>query len=187
MLGTPRLLTFALRAIVLIMLISILWVSVARPYDEALVFLAQPLVPDSISMKALGSHIIIDDSRLSLPLSIDGLTLHFGLILMAALVLAAVGIGVAPRLGWLAAMGAGAFLMHVIGVALIARGLTWASVADSPDDSRRLVLSAFAVFWGLIPALIGGLWCFMYWLPRVSNASQNGQQAENAPDVSASS
>ena len=187
MLGTPRLLTFALRAIVLIVLISILWVSVARPYDEALVFLAQPLVPDSISMKALGSHIIIDDSRLSFPLSIDGLTLHFGLILMAALVLAAVGIGIAPRLGWLTAMGVGAFLLHVIGVALIARGLTWASVADSPDDSRRLVLSAFAVFWGLIPALIGGLWCFAYWLPRVSNASQNGQQTENAPDVSASS
>ena len=87
MLGTPRLLTFALRAIVLIVLISILWISVARPYNEALVFLAQPLIPDSVSMKALGSHIIIDDSRLSSPLSIDGLTLHFGLILMAALVL----------------------------------------------------------------------------------------------------
>ena len=187
MLGTPRLLTFALRAIVLVVLISILWISVARPYDEALVFLAQTLVPDSVSMKALGSHIIIDDSRLSFPLSIDGLTLHFGLIFMAALVLAAVGIGVAPRLGWLAAMGAGAFLLHVIGVALIARGVTWASAADSPDESRRLVLSAFAVFWGLIPALIGGLWCFVYWMPRVSSASQKGQQSRPPPDASAPS
>ena len=78
--------------------------------------------------------------------------------------------------------------MHVIGVALIARGLTWASVADSPDDSRRLVLSAFAVFWGLIPALIGGLWCFIYWMPRVSNTSENGRQAlPPSSDVSASS
>ena len=85
--------------------------------------------------------------------------------------LSAVGIGVMPRLGWLLAMGAGAFLIHVVGVALLARGVLWAAEPNSSQDAGQLVFSSFAVFWGLIPALIGGMWCIIYWRPHVAGRS----------------
>ena len=95
-------------------------------------------------------------------------TLVFGGVgLLCVVVLAAVGIGVLPRLAWLAVMVVGSFLVHVAGVALLGRGLIWAAGTDSPDGPARLVLSLFAVYWGLLPPVVGGLWCFAYWLPRV--------------------
>ena len=111
---------------------------------------------------------------------------------MAVLVLAAVGIGVTARVGWLLGMGVGAFLLHAIGVALLARGVGWTLIDPSAEGSGTLVFGLFAVFWGLVPALIGGAWCFMYWLPRASgkgtrpvpsqnrSASPPGQQAPTA-------
>jgi hypothetical protein len=168
LLGTARLLTFSVRALILLLLISMLWISLAERYNQALVAVAQALLPDGLSLKALGSHILIDYSEQAAPVSVDGLTLHYGLILLAVLVLAAVGIGVLPRVGWLLAMGAGAFLLHVIGVAMLARGVAWAAGDASAGRSGALVFSLFAVLWGLLPAVFGGAWCFMYWLPRAA-------------------
>ena len=102
-------------------------------------------------------------------MSINGLVLHYGLIFLVVLVLAAVGIGVSARLRWLVAMVAGAFLTHVLGIAMLAWGLDWASDAGSAGASGSLVFSLFAIFWGLLPAVVGGLWCFMYWRRGILN------------------
>ncbi len=169
MLGTARLLTFAFRAFVLLLLISLLWATIAKPYNQALVSVAGPLLSDKISVKVLGKHIVIAGSESSSPVSIDGYTLHFGLILMVVLVLAAVGIGAVPRISWLLALAMGVFLLHVVGVALLARGVAWISDASSSENSGRLVFSMFAVFWGVLPVAIGGTWCFLYWIPRISH------------------
>ncbi|MCI0438847.1 MAG: hypothetical protein L0177_06910 [Chloroflexi bacterium] len=163
MLGTPRLLTFAFRALALVLIASMLWVFVARQYNAALVFLADAIAPGDASLKALGTRILIETSERGAPLSIDGFTLHYGLIMMAALVLAAVGVGVAARVRWLAAMCAGAFAAHVAGVALLASGVAW---AGEDASSARLVFSVFAVFWGLLPAVAGGAWCWACWARR---------------------
>ena len=145
-----------------------LWLTVADRYNEALVALAGTLLPGDLLLNAVGSHILIEHARSSSPISIDGFTLHYGLILLATLVLAAVGIGFVARMGWLLGMGAGVFLIHVIGVALLARGVGWAAAGGSAESSGTLVFSLFVVFWGLTPAAIGAAWCFMYWLPRAS-------------------
>lgn len=178
MLGTSRLLTFAFRALVLLLLIPILWISVAERYNEALVALAAVLLPDGLSLDALGSHILIEDVRLAKPVSIEGFTLHYGLVLLAVLVLAAVGVSPKARVGWLVGMGAGVFVLHIVGVALLARGVAWASVSDSAESSGDLVFSLFAIFWGLLPALIGGAWAFLYWLPRASAQAQSAPSAQ---------
>ena len=96
MLGTARPLTFLFRALVLLIAVSILWVNVAEQYNEVLVSLADRLLPKEISTKALGSSV-----------SIDGLALHYGLILLVVLVLASVGLGVVSRAKWLLILGAG--------------------------------------------------------------------------------
>ena len=118
-----------------------------------------------------GSHILIEHPNLDSPLSIEGLTLHFGLVLLAVLVLAAVGIGAVARVCWLIGMEAGAFVAHVIGVVLLARGVAWAAGSTSPESSSTLVFSLFAVFWGLLPPVVGGAWCFLYWPPRARAAA----------------
>ena len=171
MLGSARLLTFALRAVVLILLISILWIGLAHRYNEALVSPANTLLPEGVSVQVAGTHLIFEGPGLVPAVSIDGLTLHFGLILTAVLVLAAVGLGIGPRLAWLLGLGAVAYLINVLGVVLLARGLVWAAGTESPGESGKIVFSLFAVFWGLIPAVIGGLWCFLYWIPKVSEIS----------------
>ena len=158
MLGTARPLTFLFRALVLLIAVSILWVNVAEQYNEVLVSLADRLLPKEISTKALGSSV-----------SIDGLALHYGLILLVVLVLASVGLGVVSRAKWLLILGAGSLALHVVGVALLGRGLAWAASARSPEGAGEIVYSLFAVFWGLLPAVIGGLWCYMYWVPRASD------------------
>ena len=168
MLGPTRLLTFALRAAVLILAISILWIGLAHRYNEALVSPANALLPGDISAKVAGTHLIFEGPGLVPAVSIDGLTLHFGLILTVVLVLAAVGLSIGPRLASLVGLGAVAYLINVLGVVLLARGLVWAAGTASPGESGRVVFSLFAVFWGLIPAVIGGLWCFTYWKPRVT-------------------
>ncbi|MDP6402206.1 MAG: hypothetical protein QF467_01510 [SAR202 cluster bacterium] len=184
MLGTARLLTFAFRGLVLLLLVSALWIAVADGYTEALVSLAGPLVPDGQSLKALGSQIHVNAPTLASPVTIDGLTLHFGMVLVIVLVLAATDLKIVPRLGWLLAMAAAAFVLHVLGVALLARGVGWASESGSPEDSGRLVFSLFAVFWGLLPPAVGGVWCYAYWLPRASDASTVGRAGNDSADSS---
>ena len=172
MLGTSRLLTFAFRALILLLIISILWVGVAETYNQALVALASPMLPGETSVHELGFHLVFEHPLFNTGVAIDGLTLHFGLVLLSVLVLAAVGIKPGPRIGWLVALVAGAFVVHVFGVALVGRGLTWAVGTDSPTQSTRLVLSLFAVYWGLIPPAVGGMWCFAYWLPKIRNSPE---------------
>ena len=115
--------------------VSILWIGVAERYNEALVAVAAPLLYGELTVTALGSHLLIEEPGAFQPLSIDGLTLHFGLVLMAVLVLAAVGVSAASRIRWLALMVAGSFLLHVVGVVLLARGVAWSLGTESPDES----------------------------------------------------
>jgi len=182
-LGTAKLLTFAFRALVLLLLISILWANVADTYNEAVVKLAGPFFPTDTTIIVLGALLRFNDPQLGTPITIDALTLHFGLILMIVLVLSVVGLGIVARLVWLAILTTGAFLVHVIGVAMLARGLVWASNASSPESSGDLVFSLFAVFWGLIPPAVGGVWCLMYWLPKVRQQQLEQQQKPSESEL----
>lgn len=168
MLGRSRLITFAVRALVLLILLSVLWANVARPYNDALAAVAGPLMSNDLSFE----HPNIPED-----MTIDGLTLHFGLVLMGVLVLAAVGVPPVARIGWLLALWSGAFAVHVVGVALLGQGLAWAGDPAAPDFSGRLVFSLFAVFWGLLPAVVRGVWCFVYWLPRVAREASEAPAA----------
>ncbi len=167
--GTARLLYFGLRALVALLLLAVLWPSVAGPYNRALVTLARPLLPAEVSLRAVGPKFLIASPPGSVPISFDGLALHYGLVLLAVLVLAWVGLGPLQRLAWLAGLGAGAFLAHLLGVALLARIMAWSVSGTVGPDASRLMLGLFAVFWGLVPALAGGAWCLLHWLPRASD------------------
>jgi hypothetical protein len=163
-----KLLSFAFRALILIILIPLLWLTVAERYNTALVAVAKNLVGDTPSLSVLGTRIMIEYSPTALPFSLDSLTLHSGLVLLSVLVLASVGEDILSRIRWLIAFITGAYILHVVGIALLTRGIVWSSGAADVEESTRLVLKLFAIFWGLIPALAGGAWAFGYWLPRMN-------------------
>ena len=52
MLGTPSLLGFSLRALVLVVAIGLLWTVVAEPYSGFLAAVAEPLVSGETALKA---------------------------------------------------------------------------------------------------------------------------------------
>ena len=167
MLGTPRLLGFSLRALVLVVAIGLLWTVVAEPYSGFLAALAGPLVSDETALKAVETRIQINHPSFAEPVAIRGLVLHYGLVLTSVLVLAVGGISVGARLRWLLGLGVAGIALHAVAVALVARGLIWASEPASPEGASLLVLRLFAVFWSLLPAAMGAAWIVLYWMPRV--------------------
>ena len=177
MLGTRSLLAFAFRAAVLLLLAPLAWLAVAAPYNELLAGLAGRLTPGA-TVDAAGRHILIAVEGRAAPLAVDGFILHYGAVLLAVLVLAAVRIGAASRARWLAGLAAGCAALHVLGLAALAQGLAW-SAAAGQDGGVAFRLSAAT--WGLLPAAAGGAWCLLYWLPRASQqapAAQDGRRPE---------
>jgi hypothetical protein len=86
---------------------------------------------------------------------------------MVVLVLAALGIGIRSRLKWLALLIAAALLAHGLGLVLLSYGVAFAaSKGNDGDEALRLVFSAFAVAWGLLPTIVGGVWCFASCRPQ---------------------
>ena len=161
MLGAPDLLTFAFRAAVLLLLAPLLWLPVAARYNEMLAAVAGWLAPGA-ELEAAGRHVLVVVNGRAAPLSVDGFILHYGLVLLAVLVLAAVRVGVAARAGWLVGLGAGCAGLHVLGLAALARGVAWSASGGASEDT---VLTLFAALWSLPPAAAGGAWCLLYWLP----------------------
>ena len=182
MLHSGKLLSFAFRALILVMLVPLLWLTVAERYNTALVAVATHLVGDSTPLSVLGTRILIEYSPAALPFSLDSFTLHSGLVLLSVLVLASVGVDILPRIGWLIVFIVGSYILHVAGLALFTRGIVWASSGGDVEASTRLVLKLFAIFWGLLPALAGGAWAFGYWLPRLNAPPANSSDHRSQDD-----
>lgn len=166
MLGTPDLLTFALRSAVLLLVAPLAWLTVAARYNELLVGMAGRLAADA-ELDAAGRHIVVAVDGREATLSVDGFILHYGLVLLAVLVLAAVRVGVAARVGWLVLLGAGCAGIHVLGLAALAEGVAWSAAGGMPEGA---VFRLFAALWGLLPAAAGAAWCLLYWLPTATRA-----------------
>ncbi len=183
MLGTGRVLNFAFRALVLLLPVPLVWIAVADHYNQALVVAADVFVTEPVSLQARGTDILIQHSSFSSPVAIEAFMLHYGLVLQAVLILAAVGIGALPRVAGLAGMGAGAYVLHVAGLAMLARGVAWSSASATPEGSGTLVFSLFAVFWGLLPAVTAGAWAYFYWLPRAATSPHDGNPDQAEPSA----
>ncbi len=186
MLSTSRLLTFALRALALLFILSGLWLLVMPSYNRVLASVASAFASNGHSIKAFGSHILLDAPGVASSVTIDALTLEWGMILLSVLVLSAVGIGLTQRLRWLAIFLALSLVTQIVGLVLMSYAMGWSSGTDSADFLGRSTFGAFAVLTGLLPAIIGGVWCFAVWLPGASNSPSHQQatQGKGIPDNS---
>ena len=157
--GQARLAVFAVRALVALLLLSVLSVSVAGTYTGAVAAVSDRLTFGAASVGTLESHLLVETPDAPVGLTVNGLTLQFGLVLLGALVLAAVGMGAASRAGWLIALGAAMFVLHTLGVAAVGAVLAAGDEDPASGAATRVGLSLYAAVWALTPAVLGGVWC----------------------------
>ena len=177
MLGERRILLFGLRSLVALLTVAMLWFSVVEHYNSLLVTLGQHFVPDGITVRTIGQTILFDSESSPVPATLDGLTLHYGLVLNLVLAFSVVGISVRSRVISVLVLTIVSVMLNVIGIALIA-------LAAGSTIDADLIFGSFAVAWGLFPALLGGAWCLLYWVPKATrNDSQRTKNSEPLADA----
>lgn len=178
---SPRIrlvLIFAGKAVGILIAISVLWTYViAMPYNRALVAVTDKLSRADIILAAdfdeevrrensLQEDYICVASRqpgeILLYGYIPGSALHYGMLLVIAL------IGATPALGWrrrfifipLAILIM--FLVHLITILMFAR----LSFAGAAAPQHLSVILFITLGTALFPALVWGILCYKYWWPR---------------------
>ena len=159
----------AMRALAVVVIAASLWPFLADAYDGLVVTAAGSSLPEEIAARAGNERIYLDflSGNGGVGLSIQGFVLHFGLILVMALVVSTPGLGLAGMATWLAG-AAGLFIAaHVVGLALFVWGLWLATYREQSVVTVGGTMAAFAIFWALLPAVAGGTWCYWLWLPAL--------------------
>jgi hypothetical protein len=165
--GRRNLAIFAVRALAVLIAVSLVWVALADPYNEFLVNAGSWMSPGQIETRVFDSDISYLGTGLSTPVTIRGLTLHWGLVLITTLVASVTGISLRERATSLVALGALVIVTHVIAIGLLPHGYVWVAEPGSPGWARTLVEGLYSVYWGLAPAMIAGVWALRFWLRRV--------------------
>jgi len=159
----------AVRTLALVVIAASLWPFVADAYDGLVVRLAGNFTPPEAAVRAADGRIYLDSlgGAGGTGLSIHGFVLHFGLILVLALVASTPGLGLARTAAWLAGVAGLVFATHIAGLALLIRGLEAAFQEEESEAAVGRIMTTFAIFWALLPAVVGGAWCYRYWLPAL--------------------
>lgn len=161
--------------------LSLVWVALAEPYNELLAKTASPINPDGTTIRVFGADLSFSVPGLGQPITVRGLTLHWGLVLLTALTVAATGITLKARVASLGGLWVAVFVTHWLAVGLLPHGYAWAAGAGAPTWAGRLIDSLYSIYWGLVPALIAGVWMLRYWLPQ-ARAAQEARAAHLTPE-----
>ena len=167
----------AVRALALVVIAASLWPFLADAYDGLVVTVAGGFLPGEIAVRAGEGRIYLDflSGNGGVGLSIQGFVLHFGLILVMALVVSTPGLGLARMATWLVG-AAGLFVAaHILGVSLFVWGLWLATYGGQSVVTVGGTMAAFAIFWASLPAVVGGAWCYWFWLPALRHSVRKSQ------------
>jgi hypothetical protein len=176
----------AVRTLAVVVIAASTWPLVSDAYDRLIAAAASSFAPGEVALSAASGRIYLsfDGAGDAGRLSIEGIVLHFCLILMTALVVSTPGLSPYRVAGWLPAVFGILFGLHVAGLALLARGLDTAYGGGRDGSVVGQVMSGFAIFWGLLPAVLGGLWCYRYWLPGLRELSiRHIATVDNTPTI----
>ena len=55
----------------------------------------------------------------------------------------------------------------------IPRGLESAFQEEESEAAVGRIMTTFAISWALLPAVVGGAWCYRYWLPALRGPGSN--------------
>ena len=146
-----------------------LWPFVADAYDGLVVKAAGRFLPEEIAARAGDGRIYLDfiEEEARVDLVIHGFVLHFGVILVMALVVSTPGLIPVRMAAWLIGVAGLFIVMHIVGFSLLVWGLRLADQGGESVVTLGETMTAFAIFWALLPAVVGGAWCYRYWLPAL--------------------
>ena len=153
--------------------VSLVWVALAELYNDFLVDVSAPISPKGTETRVFGSDRVFLQTGLSSPVTVPGLTLHWGLVLNITLVLSVSGITLLARSASLLGLGAVVIFTHVLAVGLLPHGYIWVADPGSPTWAATLVDGLYAVYWGLVPAMIAGVWALRFWLRRARETQKS--------------
>ncbi len=165
----PSYLLLAVRALALVVIAASVSPFLTGPYNRLVASSADAFSPGGIGVSAANGwfHLVFLDGVTGTGLNLHGFMLHFGLILVLALMAATPRMSLARLAAWLVG-AAGLFLViHIAGLSLLVWALWWAFQDNTSIMDTGQVFAAFAIFWALVPAIIGGAWCYRYWLPAL--------------------
>ncbi len=165
----PSYVSLAVRALALVVIAASVSPFLTGPYNGLVASSADAFSPGGISVTAANGWFHLDflDGVVGTGLNLHGFMLHFGLILVLALMAATPRMSLVRLAAWLAG-AVGLFLViHMAGLSLLVWSLWWAFQDNTSIMDTGQVFAAFAIFWALVPAIIGGAWCYRYWLPAL--------------------
>ena len=176
--GRGRLLRFAGIALAVLIVIALLWQFIAPAYNQLLVWTSSGLVPHEATLAAEGRDIIVDVEMQGPEIwatasgTIEGSALHYGLILLLALIAATPGLKLSRRAKFGAVALLAMFLIHVIAI-LVATTFMVSNVESGGYlASNPFMILFLTIGCDLFPLLIWGGLSFRYWFPRPQRVAQ---------------
>jgi len=168
------------RTLAVIVLVAAFWPVLGDVYDGMLLGVASVFFPVGMAANAVSGQIYFDFSAVARQeegMYVQGLLLALGLALSVALVICTPAMSILRRAVSLAAVLLLLFVLHVAGISLLARGLWLATQENSQTFTVGGVMTGFAIFWALLPAVLGGVWCYLYWLPHLKAVGKSPQRS----------
>ena len=97
-------------------------------------------------------HLVFLDGVTGAGLNLHSFMLHFGLILVLALMAATPRMSLVRLGAWLVAATGLFLVIHIAGFSLLVWALWWALRDNTSIMDTGQVFAAFAIFWALVPA-----------------------------------
>ncbi len=156
-----RILPFIGRAIVFLIVFSVVWYFIAPAYNSLLAAVAERLIPSqailTVQHTTIYIHPIVDAEPVG---GIYASALHYGLLLVVALISATPGLKLVQRLKFFGIAVISLYIIHVITIVSFARA---ALSSPTPSVSQNPLLILLAVIGSdLFPVLIWALVSYKY-------------------------
>ena len=156
------------------MALAIGWTIVAPEYTRGLAAVAGGFVPSVVALEPEGTEIVV---RYTAPTvfprswtALNALTLQGGVVLLAALVAATPRVTLARRGVGVLGVTAVLFVAHVVMVSLYGWAFFW-TVTGAGSFTVRSMAAVEPLTYVALPGLLGGAWCWRFWLPRLRPAA----------------
>lgn len=170
-----KLLPFIGKAIAVVIVASVPWYFVAPAYNRLLATVSEKLIPSQLTLIPQHGNIYIYVQVDAQPIGgIFASALHYGLLLVATLIVMTPGLRLAQRLKYVGIAIISMFAIHIVTIVLFVN----AAVSSEASSMRQNPLIIFFTILGcdLFPALIWGVVAFRYFLPEPRGSPVHARQ-----------
>jgi hypothetical protein len=163
-LRSNKILLFLVTAIVLVIFVAVVWTYISPAYNRVLVNLGNKIAPSGVTLELEERNIYFyhHAPEGTSTAWIFSWALHFGLVLVIALIGATPGLRLKQRLKFIALAFALLFVIHVAAIWVMARLMASGVVTDKNPLFNLLV----TVGCDLFPVVIWGVLSLKYWFPQ---------------------